>query len=66
MVQSALSVAELSELYELNLMGTRMNLADFGDSDPIFVDTNILTYFAHNTEPFQASCAAFLYRIETG
>jgi hypothetical protein len=42
------------------------NLADFSISQPIFVDANIWTYFALNTESFQASCAAFLYRIEMG
>jgi predicted nucleic acid-binding protein len=43
-----------------------MNLDDFAISEPIFVDANIWTYFALNTEPFQASCAAFMYRIEAG
>jgi predicted nucleic acid-binding protein len=44
-----------------------MNLLDnFTTSEPIFVDANIWTYFALNAESFQASCAAFLYRIEVG
>jgi predicted nucleic acid-binding protein len=43
-----------------------MTLDDFVTSDPIFVDANIWAYFALNSEPFQASCAAFLYRIEAG
>jgi hypothetical protein len=43
-----------------------MILDDFRSSQPIFVDANIWTYFALNTEPFQASCAAFLYRVEAG
>ena len=43
-----------------------MNLDDFSAPEPIFIDANILTYFALNTEPFQASCTAFLYRVEVG
>lgn len=41
-------------------------LADFSAAQPIFIDANIWTYFALNTEPFQASCTAFLYRVEMG
>jgi predicted nucleic acid-binding protein len=41
-------------------------LADFPAVQPIFIDANIWTYFALNTEPFQTSCAAFLYRVEVG
>lgn len=43
-----------------------MILDDFSTPEPIFVDANILTYFALNTEPFQTSCTNFLYRIEVG
>jgi predicted nucleic acid-binding protein len=41
-------------------------LTEFPAAQPIFIDANIWTYFALNTEPFQTSCAAFLYRIELG
>lgn len=43
-----------------------MSLDDFSTPAPIFVDANIWTYFALNSEPFQTSCTAFLYRIEAG
>ncbi len=43
-----------------------MTLADFMATESIFIDANIWTYFALNTEPFQASCATFLYRLEIG
>jgi predicted nucleic acid-binding protein len=43
-----------------------MTLDDFATPELIFVDANIWTYFALNSEPFQTSCAAFLYRIEKG
>lgn len=41
-------------------------LTDFPSQQTIFVDANIWAYFALNTEPFQAACATFLYRVETG
>lgn len=43
-----------------------MNLDTFPATEPIFVDANIWTYFALNTEPFQASCTMFMYGIESG
>ena len=43
-----------------------MTLDDFTITEPVFVDANIWTYFALNSEPFQASCTAFLYRVEKG
>jgi len=43
-----------------------MNLDNFASSDPIFIDANIWTYYALNTEPFQESCINFLYRCEIG
>ncbi|MDM8531412.1 type II toxin-antitoxin system VapC family toxin [Anaerolineales bacterium HSG25] len=43
-----------------------MNLTEYSEAAPIFIDANIWTYFALNSEPFQESCSTFLYGIEIG
>jgi predicted nucleic acid-binding protein len=43
-----------------------VNLDDFAGADPIFVDANVFTYFALGTMAYQASCTAFLSKVEQG
>jgi predicted nucleic acid-binding protein len=43
-----------------------MQLAGFAQDAEIFIDANIFTYFALKNPTYQATCTAFLSRVESG
>ena len=43
-----------------------MNLAQFDQPEPIFLDANIFVYHFHHDSPYHPTCTAFLRRVALG